>query len=93
MIPLLLRLGGSPSTTQGGYRTPLPGWNAGAITSTTQGGFRTPLPFWLGGATAAAVVEDELPQTWDRFHSQAMREDEEMLLLFASFIEVISCRR
>lgn len=27
-----------------------------------------------------------------RFHQQAMREDEEMLLLFASFIEVISCR-
>jgi len=36
--------------------------------------------------------DDGIPQTWDRFHSRAMREDEEMLLLFASFIEIISCR-
>ncbi len=58
MIPLLLRLGGSPSTTQGGFRTPIPGWNAGATTSTTQGGFVTPLPFWNAGASA---VEPETP--------------------------------
>lgn len=49
MLPLLLRLGGSPAATQGGFKTPLPNWNAGGTGGVTQGGFITPLPFWNAG--------------------------------------------
>jgi len=49
----LLGLSGT-SANQGGFKTPLPNWNAGGATSANQGGFLTPLPGWYsGGATSA----------------------------------------
>ena len=52
MVPLLLRIGAVPEVTQGGFKTPLPNWNAGGST-TEQGGFKTPLPNWNAGGNAA----------------------------------------
>lgn len=44
----LLPLGLSSGTTQGGFKTPLPFWSAGA-SGIVQGGFRTPLTFFNSG--------------------------------------------
>ena len=49
-------IGLSSSTGQGGFRTPLPGWNAGGTSGpVTQGGFRTPLPGWNAGGTTTGA--------------------------------------
>lgn len=53
----LLGLSSAPTVSQGGFRTPIPGWNAGGTPAVTQGGFLTPLPFFFG---AGGVV---LPDT------------------------------
>lgn len=49
----------SQVTTQGGYRTPLPPFQAGGISGVIQGGFRTPMPFFFGGG---GVGQDPVTQ-------------------------------
>ena len=89
----LLGLGlGSPAVIQGGFRTPLPGWNAGATTAVIQGGFLTPLPFLFGGA-GIDQIEDPKVHPHIRFHQQIMQEDEELLIIARSFIEILRWRR
>jgi hypothetical protein len=47
------------------------------------------LSFGMFQCPDAATV-DEQNYTYDRFHASALREDEELLIILRSFIEVIS---
>ena len=93
----LLGIGAPGVTTQGGFRTPIPGWNAGGTTTGIQAGFVSPLPFMFGGAGIGEVEPevDAKSYTHDRFrdnHQQIMRDDEELLIIARAFIEIIRCR-
>ena len=76
---------------QGGFRTPLPGWNAGGTPAVVQGGFRTALPFWNAGG--GLPVEPE-PVTGGgggmyprdaQVRARILREDEEILAVIMAY--------
>lgn len=80
---------------QGGFRTPIPGWNAGAVSSVAQGGYRSLLGYWVGGVAASAVAPRPGPQPgggdsrkeWLRLRGQIIREDSEFIEILAALIE------
>ena len=53
------------------------------------------LAFFFGAVTEEVTGTEEVHPTNSavRYQQQALREDEEVLILFRSFIEVIQCRR
>lgn len=53
-------LGVSSATEQGGFRTPLPNWNAGTVAVAVQGGYVSVLAYWMGGAVSTGI---EAPPT------------------------------
>ena len=75
---------------QGGFLTPMPGWNAGGGTG-VQGGFVTPLPFWRAGAGESIPVftpEPVHPPGMRRRAAQIREEDESILAVIIAFLEM-----
>lgn len=84
-----------PSTAQGGFLTPLPGWNAGGGGG-VQGGFLTPLPLWNAGAGVAAVPPDFTPEPvhppglskYRALQRRILEEDELLLGVIMAFLQI-----
>ena len=79
-----LGLSAGIAVTQGGYRTPLPGWNAGGSAAVVQGGYVTPLPFWRAGASSTPQ-EAGGDIYYSRLHEE-LREEEEILGIIQAFL-------
>ena len=70
---------------QGGFRTPLPGWNAGGTAAIEQGGFRGLMGFWIGGAAAGeAFVETTTDPSGPKPAPYLDEDEEEILILMAA---------